>query len=123
MRQYRPVVARELPGVQVIVRAGPVAAFPRPRDHARTLFDTRKPKLVIIEVAPRMLRTSRHRIAGVMMHELGHAWWIVRGIVDHTERDADTAGRRMFRRPIRYDRGLVQTTGPGQSPRPRALPQ
>lgn len=123
LQAHRATIARELPGARVTVREGPASAFPQARDHARTMYDTRHPKVLVIEVAPRMMRSSRARIAGVLMHELGHAWWIVRGVDDHTERDADTAARRMFRASIRYDRGLVQTTGPGRSPRPRELPQ
>lgn len=124
LRRYRAVIGRALEGVKVTVRPGPADAFPSARDHARTLYDPAHPRApLVIELAPRMYRTSRQRVDGVLMHEVGHAWWIVRGKLDHTERDADRAGRTVFGTGIQYDRGDVQSTGPGKSPRPRRLPQ
>jgi hypothetical protein len=123
-RANAETIRHALLGAHVVVREGRRSDFPAARDHARTIYDTRKPRELVIEVAPRMMRTSRRRIEGVLMHEIGHAWWLVRGEVDHSERDADAAARKVFGRTIRYDRTLsVQTTGPGVSPRPRGLPQ
>lgn len=74
-----------------------------------------------ITLAPRLGRQPRARIEGVIWHELGHALLFSRGILTHSEREADAAAEAAFGVQIGYDHEDVQTTRGGVRPRPAHL--
>lgn len=85
----------------------------------------------VMGVAPRLERQSPRRIEAVLRHELGHAVDSLysRGHIERLlgpvastpERMADDIAAQLWGEPIRYDADLVQTLGPGVSPRPARL--
>lgn len=76
-----------------------------------------------VEVAPKLEDRAFKSICGVLAHELGHAYLLQAGAIEHSERDADDAAELLFGHVIRYDADEVQTWGSGQSPRPAHLPR
>jgi len=102
----------------VTLRTGRSSEFPKSRDFAYCKLENGKLSIV---VAPKMHRASLARIDGLLAHEFGHALLLSAGQYDHTERAADAAAEAAFDLQIAYDRGDVQTTGPGVRPRPAYL--
>lgn len=107
----------------VRLKLGPAREFPEARNMAYTVDGTQEdPAFLEVVVAPRFLRQRRAVVRGVLMHELGHAMAFCTGDSTHPERVADELAEAAFGVPIRYDARDVQTTGPGQRPRPAYLP-
>jgi len=69
----------------------------------------------------RLAYAAPRRIAGVLRHELGHAY-DVRIDDPGAEQRADDLAERVTGEKICYDRGDVQVVGRGAYPRPRHLP-
>jgi len=72
-------------------------------------------------VSRALLEGPATRIKGVLAHELGHVHLLQHGDENHSEREADEVARRLFRVDVGYDEDDVQTSGPGQRPRPARL--
>jgi hypothetical protein len=106
-----------LPGLTL--QLGEASDFPNARDFAYTQRDASGTLAIV--VAPKMARATAARIEGLLMHEFGHVVLMAAG-EEHSERDADRAARALFGKTIRYH-GMVQTTGPGVTPRPKSLPR
>jgi hypothetical protein len=104
----------------VDVAVGEAREFPERRNMAYCMGGKRGDLCVV--VAPKLVRCDDpDRIEGVLRHEFGHAalWYLGR---DHSERDADMMGERLFGDPIYYDSEEVQSLAPGVRPRPAHLP-
>jgi hypothetical protein len=85
--------------------------------------------------ASKIITTDPRRADGVVRHEIGHVadmciprralnrWAAARGyrLPRTSERRADAIAEAIWFEPLRYDRDLVQTTGPGKYPRPLHL--
>lgn len=123
-------VRREYPTLRVELRVGSARSFPAARDYARCIYQTPNPRPArargaspsVIEVAPKMGGAAPHRIEALLRHEFGHAILVHAGILDHTERQADTVAEVLWGDPIYYDAIDVQTLQGGQWPRPAHLP-
>lgn len=88
-----------------------------------------------VRFAERMLTASHDRADAVIRHELGHvldltimqtdldSWAQDRGawLPTTPERKADALAELVWGQTIRYDAELVQTLGPGVTPRPESL--
>lgn len=114
MREHAPDFAIELRWDD---RVG-VCSTPGPCRQFAACEDTRPPT---IYMATRLARQARPRVEGVLAHELGHAILFLAGRPDHTERAADEAAEAYLGVRIAYDDEDVQTTGPGERPRPARL--
>ncbi len=67
-------------------------------------------------------RAARWRQVGVLAHELAHAHLLQHGDETHSEREADSTAKKLFRYVITYDADDVQTVDPsGVQPRPKRL--
>ena len=107
--------------VRVDLAVGNPADFPAARDFAYTTDATRPLRIVF---APKLEAQPLPRIEGVILHELGHAYRMLRGDNTHRERTADKVAERLFGVEIRYDNARVQTTARGRyRHRPTSLPQ
>ena len=113
-------VRRGVPGLKVALKVGRAEEFPAARDHAYCSMRGRKIEIV---VAPKLLRASAQRQAGVLAHELGHALLFYAGLPQHRERDADEAAQHAVGKRVRYDSEDVQTFGRGKRVRPGYLPR
>lgn len=112
------------PGLDVSLRVGDAAEFPKPRDHAYCEVVSRSPIRCRVTVAPKLLYAMKHRQEGVLRHEIGHAALLTMTTGDHTERQCDEMAEHLFGAPIRYDAEDVQTTRrDGVTPRPSWLPK
>lgn len=104
----------------VALDVGEAREFPKRRNMAYCMGG--KGGDLCIVVAPKLANCGDlDRIEGVLRHEFGHAalWHLGR---DHSERDADAMGERLFGAPIYYDSEEVQSLAPGVRPRPAHLP-
>jgi DNA (cytosine-5)-methyltransferase 1 len=72
-------------------------------------------------VAPKLLRASAERVAGIVAHEIGHMLLMRAGQDHHTEREADEAAETALNVRISYDGDDVQTVARGTRPRPAHL--
>lgn len=112
---------QRLGGARIDLAAGHPSQFPADRDFAYTTDATRPLRIVF---APKLEEQPLSRIEGVILHELGHAYRMLRGDNTHAERTADRVAERLFGVDIRYDAARVQTTGRGRyRRRPASLPQ
>jgi len=115
---------------------GDYAHFDSPRGYAVT-FNWGKPHCHL-RVAAKLARAPRHRIDGIIQHEIGHvvdltcpkakldAWAVSQGIQlpSTDERRADAIAEAIWGTPIYYTKPLlVQSTDPTNAitPRPRHL--
>lgn len=112
--------AKVLPSVSVTLKVGEHSEFPENRSFAHTTKSGSKS--YVISVAPDLKDFHVDRETGLLVHEFGHIWlWETEGY-EHSERDADTIGEKIFKVEIRYDRDDVQTIGKkGVRPRPAHL--
>ncbi len=76
-----------------------------------------------ISVAGRLAAQPQGVIEGIIAHELGHAILFELDCAHHTERKADQAAELWLQLRLSYTPDDVQTTGPGQRPRPPHLRQ
>ena len=107
-----------LPRLYVVDRRCPEGGACAARDLAYAVRGAR-PRVVLVA---RALRLSRDNILGLLRHELGHVY-DPNPDEPGCEQRADDVAEWVTGKPIRYDRALVQTVGPGAYPRPRELHQ
>jgi hypothetical protein len=122
-----------IPEVDMVWEIGPYPHFRTARGYAVAISngdDTYR-----LRLAHKTLDAPRHRVEGLLRHELGHmvdyvvprkrldAWGRSRGVplAATDERRADDIARAVWGEPIRYDDDLVQSTRHGVSPRPKHL--
>ena len=91
-------------------------SYPKSRDFAKTNCEC-------IYLSPKILTAPRHRIEGLLRHELGHVLLMTYGNYDHSEKEADGIAEACFGGKILYDAEGVQSTRYGVHPRPKHLPQ
>lgn len=91
-------------------------SYPKPRDFAKTNSQC-------IFLSPKILKAPRHRVEGLLRHELGHVLLMRQGDYDHSEQTADDIAELCFGEKILYDQDGVQSTKVGVYPRPLHLPQ
>lgn len=89
--------------------------YPKDRDYAKTNGFT-------IYFSPKILDCEDHRVEGLLRHELGHIILMQAGLLNHSERDADTIAEFCFGLPIYYDSSDIQSIKEGNYPRPNHLP-
>jgi hypothetical protein len=119
-KRYGKIVKRRLPDFACALAFGPVSDYPRKRNFGYCEHDSTTRELVI-SVAPKLERSARSRIEGIIAHELGHAVAFHRGADRHSEREADRIAEELLGIRIGYDRDDVQTTRGGVRPRPSRL--
>jgi len=129
LRSLRRLFVRRLaavralyPGLHATLHIGDAARFPQPRNFAYCEGDYQKPARITF--APKILlpTSTVRRADGLIRHELANALALYLG-VDHGERECDQIAEKLFGGRISYDHMDVQTTGPGNHPRPAWLPK
>lgn len=107
--------------------------FEKERGYAVTLIDS--PTQCHIRFAMKILDAGRHRVDGIVRHEIGHVvdcliprneldmWAHKLGVLlpKTTERRADAIAFAIWKKYIYYDEGDVQSTLHGVYPRPARL--
>ncbi len=121
-RRERAKFAKKFPVVaeaQLELRTGrcSMARHCRRRDIAFTERDNR-----LVVMRTHVLDLPKHNVIGIIRHELGHMSDVY---ISHTgaEQRADDLAEAATGARVRYDRQMLQTTGPGVYPRPRSLPR
>jgi hypothetical protein len=119
--------------VDMVWEIGPYPHFRTSRGYAVAISngdDTYR-----LRLARKILDAPRHRVEGLLRHELGHmvdyvvprkhldAWGRSHSVplAATDERRADDIARAVWGEPIRYDDDLVQSIRHGVSPRPEHL--